>query len=245
MQNLKKIDFTLRQSYCITIHLLRPRTYWNITGRLVRFLNGQGQPRTHVTLVANTVVSPKENQYTAVFNMIRCQAKFLTSLHVHMPHASVMESRDLVSLSRPIFASLGLEGSGFENLHIAKKLFIKISIIQIFLFVVFAGKKKPNHAGKTPENWKNSSQKHGRPQKLFQGGKLDILLKYPFHVADDAVQTHVHKTLCPFYTITKMPPATLGETRRSRGEQPVVALGECEQCNRTGPASLGGPHLTN
>jgi len=25
----------------------------------------------------------------------------------------------------------------------------------------------------------------------------------------------------------------------------VVALGECEQCNRTGPASLGGPHLTN
>jgi len=171
MQNLKKFDFTLRQSYCITIHLLRPRTYWNITGRLVRFLNGQGQPRTHVTLVANTVVSPKENQYTAVFNMIRCQAKFLTSLHVHMPHASVMESRDLVSLSRPIFASLGLEGSGFENLHIAKKLFIKISIIQIFLFVVFAGKKKTKSCRKNARKLKKFKSEARASAETFPGGK--------------------------------------------------------------------------
>ena len=33
---------------------------------------------------------------------------------------------------------------------------------------------------------------------------------YPLHVADDTMQMHVHKTLCPFYTITKMPPDTEG-----------------------------------
>ena len=44
------------------------------------------------------------------------------------------------------------------------------------MFVVFAGKKQPKHIGKMPETSKNSSQKHGRPQKLFQGCKLDILL---------------------------------------------------------------------
>jgi len=36
---------------------------------------------------------------------------------------------------------------------------------------------------------------------------------YPFHVADDTVQMHVHKTLCPFYTITKMTPATQGRNK--------------------------------
>jgi len=36
-------------------------------------------------------------------------------------------------------------------LNIAKKWFIKISNIQIFLFVVFAGKKQPKHIGKMPE----------------------------------------------------------------------------------------------
>ena len=41
--------------------------------------------------------------------------------------------------------------SGLETLNIAKKLFSKISIIQIFLFVVFADKKQPKHVGKMPE----------------------------------------------------------------------------------------------
>jgi len=35
---------------------------------------------------------------------------------------------------------------------------------------------------------------HGRPQKLFQGGKRQNFA-YPFQVADDAMQMDVHKTL--------------------------------------------------
>jgi len=50
--------------------------------------------------------------------------------------------------------------SGLDTLHIAKKWFIKIFIIQRFLFVVFAGKKQSEHFGKMPEIWKEkSSQK--------------------------------------------------------------------------------------
>jgi len=44
---------------------------------------------------------------------------------------------------------------------------------------------------------------HGRPQKFFQGGQPQDFT-YPVHVADDAMQMNVHKTLCPSYTITKM-----------------------------------------
>jgi len=80
----------------------------------------------------------------------------------------IESSSDVVSrrVSRPIFASLGLEGygsrsrrlqlsvlkvSGLETSNIANKWFSKISIIQIFLFAVFAGKKQPKHVGKMPE----------------------------------------------------------------------------------------------
>jgi len=48
---------------------------------------------------------------------------------------------------------------GLETLNIAKKWFTKISKIQRFLFVVFAGKKQPKQVGKMPEMKKNSSQK--------------------------------------------------------------------------------------
>jgi len=58
----------------------------------------------------------------------------------------------------PVSKVLGLvtvsRVSGLETLNIAKKWFIKISIIQIFFFVVFAGKKQPKHIGKMPEIWK-------------------------------------------------------------------------------------------
>jgi len=60
--------------------------------------------------------------------------------------------------------------------------------------------------------WKKKRGNRGRPQKFFQGEQTRHLA-YPFHVADDAVQMHVHKTLCPFYTITKMPPATARVTK--------------------------------
>jgi len=40
---------------------------------------------------------------------------------------------------------------------------------------------------------------------------------YPLYVADDTIQMHVHKTLCSFHTITKMPPATDGHNEGARG----------------------------
>jgi len=49
-------------------------------------------------------------------------------------------------VSRSIFASLGL-----ETLNNAKHWFIQIPIIQIFLFVIFAGKKQPKQVGKLLE----------------------------------------------------------------------------------------------
>jgi len=63
------------------------------------------------------------------------------------------------------------------------------------------------------KNWESAEifQKHGSRQKFFQGGQTRYFA-YPFHVADDAMQIHVHKTLCPFYTITKMPEGDKGHT---------------------------------
>jgi len=40
--------------------------------------------------------------------------------------------------------------TGLETLNIAKKWFSKISIIERFLFVAFAGKKQPKQARKMP-----------------------------------------------------------------------------------------------
>jgi len=48
---------------------------------------------------------------------------------------------------------------------------------------------------------------HGRPQKFFQG-EQPRHFAYLVHVVDDAVQMHVHKTLCAFYTKTKLPRVT-------------------------------------
>jgi len=45
-------------------------------------------------------------------------------------------------------------------------------------------------------------------RRNFSRGWQTRHFAYPFHVADDAMQMHVHTTLCPFYTTTKMPPAT-------------------------------------
>jgi len=63
---------------------------------------------------------------------------------------------------------------------------------------------------------KNSSQKHGLPQKPSQGGETRYF-SYTFHVADDTVHMRVHKTLCPFYNITKMPHAAQGRNEGGKG----------------------------
>ena len=71
----------------------------------------------------------------------------------------MMESRDVVSVSRPslrvsVSKVLGVVSvsmaTGLETLKIAKKSFSKISIIQRILFVTFAGKKQPKQARKMP-----------------------------------------------------------------------------------------------
>jgi len=80
-----------------------------------------------------------------------------------------MESRDLVSVSRPIFASLGLEDLRSRDIEHCKEMVYQNFYNSNILFVVFAGKKQSKHGGKMPETWKFSGQKHGRPQKLFQG----------------------------------------------------------------------------
>ena len=54
----------------------------------------------------------------------------------------VMESRD------PYLRVLVSKATGLETLNVAKKQFSKISKIQRFLFVAFAGKKQPKPVGK-------------------------------------------------------------------------------------------------
>jgi len=44
---------------------------------------------------------------------------------------------------------------------------------------------------------------HASPEKFFQGGPC-CHFSYPFHVADDAMQIGVHKTLYHFYTTNEM-----------------------------------------
>ena len=58
--------------------------------------------------------------------------------------------------------------SGLETLNIAKKWFIKVCIIQRFLFVVFVGKKQPKHVRKMPEIWKKFKSEVMMTFFLFQ-----------------------------------------------------------------------------
>jgi len=51
-------------------------------------------------------------------------------------------------------------------------------------------------------------------RRNFSRGGQTRHFAYPFHFADDAMQMHVHKTLYPFYTITKMCPC-YGSSRKS------------------------------
>jgi len=123
-----------------------------------------------------------------------------------------MESRDLVSVSRPIFANLGLgfEGCRYRlgleafrsrDFEYCKKWYIKILFKNLkILFVVFAGKKQPKHVGKMAEAWKKFTSEARASAETFPGGQVRYFA-YPLHVADDTMPVHVQKTLCLFYTI--------------------------------------------
>jgi len=60
----------------------------------------------------------------------------------------------------------------------------------------------------------NIKMRHGRPQKFFQEGKT-WNFAHAFDAGDDTMRMHVHKTLCPFYTITKMPRVTAAVAKAS------------------------------
>ena len=107
--------------------------------------------------------------------------------------------------------------SALETLNIANEWFIKISIFQIFLFVVFAGKKQPKHDGKCHKLEQIRVRSTGVRRNISRGGKLDILLILSMLLTIHTMSMHVHKTLCPFYTITKIPPATRGRDEGGKG----------------------------
>ena len=65
-----------------------------------------------------------------------------------------MESRDpylRVSLSKDSRLVSVSKAAGLETLNVAKKLFSKTSIIQRFMFVVFAGMEQPKQVRNMPE----------------------------------------------------------------------------------------------
>jgi len=95
-----------------------------------------------------------------MLKIILSKLKFI-NLRNQWYHTTVMRSRDPflpVSVSVLVSKVSGLVSvskvSGLETLNTVKKWFIKICIIQRFLFVVFVGKKQPKHVGKMPEVWK-------------------------------------------------------------------------------------------
>jgi len=97
---------------------------------------------------------------------------------------------------------------------------------------LFAGKKQPKHVGKMLEFWKKFKSEAWASAETFPAGETRYFA-YPFHVADDTMPIHVHKTLCPFYTITKMPPATKGRNEEWQGGH-----------NSPGAESLWGRQIT-
>ena len=93
-----------------------------------------------------------------------------------------MESRDLfsvVNLGLEGFRSrFGLEGFRFRDFEYCKVIVYKnLDYSNIFSLLYLQVRNNQNTSKKCQNFEKNSSEKHGRPQKLFQGrGKLDVLL---------------------------------------------------------------------
>jgi len=69
--------------------------------------------------------------------------------------------------------------------------------------------RNSQNMSETARNLKKFKSEARVSTETFPGGATRYFA-YPFHAADYAIQMRVHKTLCPFYTITKMPPATQG-----------------------------------
>jgi len=68
------------------------------------------------------------------------------------------------------------------------------------------------------------TNKHGRPQKLFQGGQ-GRHFAHPFQVSHDATQTDVHKTLYPCYITKKMLSVTATVANSAPSKTGVPKLG--------------------
>ena len=104
---------------------------------------------------------------------------------------------------------------------------------KVFLFVAFAGKKQPKHVGKKNRNLKKFQVRSMDVRRNFSKGETRYFA-HPFHVADDAMQMHVHKTFCPFYTITKMPHAAQGRNEGGKGGTIPQAPNHYGGANRCG-----------
>ena len=84
------------------------------------------------------------------------------------------------------------------------------------MFVAFAGKNNQNTSEKYQKFEKIQVRSTGVRRNFSMGGQARYFA-YPFHAADDAMQRYVNKTLCPFYTIMKMPPVTQGRNEGGKG----------------------------
>ena len=99
--------------------------------------------------------------------------------------------------------SAGVKDLNYANLNIASNNWTTLCFgqcCQVFLQQIDQILSK-----NVPNAYKNHRCNCVRLQKFFQGGQTRHFA-YPFHVADDAMKMHVHKTLYPFYTMTKMCP---------------------------------------
>jgi len=87
-----------------------------------------------------------------------------------------MESRDLVSVSRPIFASFGLEDFRSRDLEYCKEMVCRKFYNLTIFFVTFSSKKQLKHVGKMPKIWKKFNESgNGVFNKNF--GKMHKFLK--------------------------------------------------------------------
>ena len=84
-----------------------------------------------------------------------------------------------------------------------------------------------------PEFWKKFKSEPWASAETFPGEGQTRCFAYRFNVADDAMQKHIKKVLCPIYTIRKMPPATQRRNEGARRAQFLerrITMGALDHC---------------
>ena len=121
-------------------------------------------------------------------------------------------------VSRTMFVSLGLESFRSRDFEYCKEMvYQNFYNSKIYCWLYLQESCNQNMSEKCQNFEKIQVRSMGDRRNFSRVGKLDILLILSMLLTIHTMSVHVHKTLCPFYTITKIPPATRGRDEGGRG----------------------------